>query len=392
MTFDIAIYGSGISSKIAAIALAKHDYSVCLISDQIGDYQSKTSSNLVTFLSHGSLGYLQTILSEIKFFEKFDDIRKISCQLEGLKKSKDEFIHFNEKKECVLGKIITNSEFDHFLNCELERNQKIDLIKGHKIIKIENNNNFTDISLDNKNSLSANLFILSSSKDEKIVNELGIKFINKDFCQKALSITVEADLKEKNCAFQKFTPDGAIALLPYRETEASVVWSADRNSDFMNMSETELEYQLNRRFNKFVNKIKIKNFELHNLKFNYANKLFYKNMILLGNIAHNIHPIAGQGLNLSIKDIAMLVKIISKYRDLGYELNNYIGLSEFDIERKLDNTTYSFGTYALEEMLTTKNLFLHNFVKRGLGIIQKNQTAKNYFIENATGKNFFKFL
>ena len=67
MTFDIAIYGSGISSKIAAIGLAKHDYSVCLISDQIGDYQNKTPSNLVTFLSHGSLGYLQTILSEIKF-------------------------------------------------------------------------------------------------------------------------------------------------------------------------------------------------------------------------------------------------------------------------------------------------------------------------------------
>ena len=69
-----------------------------------------------------------------------------------------------------------------------------------------------------------------------------------------------------------------------------------------------------------------------------------------------------------------------------------MGLSEFDIERKLDNTTYSFGTYALEEMLTTKNLFLHNFVKKGLGMIQKNQLAKNYFIESATGKNFFKFL
>ena len=85
--------------------------------------------------------------------------------------------------------------------------------------------------------------------------------------------------------------------------------------------------------------------------------LFYKNIVLIGNIAHNIHPIAGQGLNLSIKDIALFVKQINKYKSLGYKLNDQMILEEFEMKRKLDNTAYSFGTFSLNGYFSSNNKF-----------------------------------
>jgi 2-octaprenyl-6-methoxyphenol hydroxylase len=84
---------------------------------------------------------------------------------------------------------------------------------------------------------------------------------------------------------------------------------------------------------------------------------------LIGNIAHNIHPIAWQGLNLSIKDVALLVKQINKYKSLGYKLNNQMMLEEFEMERKLDSAAYSFGTFSLNGILSSRNCTLNNLIK-----------------------------
>ena len=74
--------------------------------------------------------------------------------------------------------------------------------------------------------------------------------------------------------------------------------------------------------------------EKHQLRFVYTKNLVYKNTVLLGNIAHNIHPIAGQGLNLSVKDIAVFVNQIKKYKSLGYKLNDQMALDEFETKEK----------------------------------------------------------
>ena len=112
----------------------------------------------------------------------------------------------------------------------------------------------------------------------------------------------------------------------------------------------------------------------------------------MGNIAHNIHPIAGQGLNLSIKDISLFVEIMSKYTSLGYEVNNRMVLKEFDQLRKIDNAAYSFGTLALDKILKSKNTFLSMFANMGINILDKNNLLKRKIIKNATGIENFKVL
>ena len=118
--------------------------------------------------------------------------------------------------------------------------------------------------------------------------------------------------------------------------------------------------------------------------------MYQNKVVLIGNIAHNIHPIAGQGFNLTIKDISKIVFYIKKYNSLGLELNSDQVLENFINNRKFDNFVFSFGTLAMENVFSSKNNFIRYLTSKGLKIVNKSHPLKNFFIEKATGKSDFK--
>ena len=391
MIFDVVIFGSGISAKISAIALAKNNLSVCIISD-CKKNEDIHETNLVTFMSIGSIHYLQTILTNYKIFDQYEEIKEINCMLVGVNNIIDQTINFNDNKNEILGKIVQNSFLESCLDNEIKNIPDIKLIHNSNISQYHDTINGVHLELTNKEIINSKLFILSSSKNKELIKKTDIKFINYDFEQDALSILIDYKTKQKNCAFQKFTNQGPIAVLPYSKNKSSIVWSVNRDSDILKKSKNELEVSLRKNLKEFIYDLEITNIERHSLKFQYAKKLTSKNTVLIGNIAHNIHPIAGQGLNLSIKDIALLVKKITKYQALGYRVNDKILLKEFDQERRLDNTLYSFGTFTLDSILKNQNRFLNFTVQKGLNLVEKNKMLKKVFVNSATGKSFFSAL
>ena len=148
-----------------------------------------------------------------------------------------------------------------------------------------------------------------------------------------------------------------------------------------------LYYVLANHLHDYISSLQLIKIEKHILQFTFAKNLFYKNTVLLGNIAHNIHPIAGQGLNLSIKDIALFIKQINDYHSLGYKINNRISLENFEMKRKLDNTAYSFGTFSLNGILSSNNKLVNHTLRKGFGLLDKNKFIKQLFINSATGKD-----
>ena len=97
-------------------------------------------------------------------------------------------------------------------------------------------------------------------------------------------------------------------------------------------------------------------------------------------------------MNLSIKDISLFLEIISKYRSIGYEVNDGMAFQEFDELRKIDNAAYSFGTLALDEFLSSKNSFVAKIANMGIYFLEKSSFAKKKIVENATGAKHFKSL
>ena len=232
------------------------------------------------------------------------------------------------------------------------------------------------------------MFYSASSREHDLLNSF--EFVEKKLDQVAISAFVNVQRKQYNSAYQLFTQDGPIALLPVQGNEASVVWSLEKNSSILKFKQNYLENQLNELFEKYVSKLNIKSIQTQKLSFSYAKNMYQDKIVLIGNVAHNIHPIAGQGFNLTVKDISKIVYYITKYHSLGLDLNSNQVLESFSNSRKYDNFAFSFGTLAMENIFSNKNNFIRNFTSKSLYLVNRSKKLKKFFIEKATGKTNFK--
>ena len=384
MTHDFIIYGNGLSSKLLALALSKNNFKSLIIADQ----KPKTKeSNLVTFLSEGSLKYISKVLETENIFPESEHIEKLDC--EHWVSKKETKLEFENPNKSTLGKIVPNIKIDEILNNKILSNSKHIHISDHYEItpKIDDNKiTITDKSGEKKSA--ALLFYSASSREHDLLNSF--EFVEKKLDQVAISASVNVQRKKHNVAYQLFTQDGPIALLPVQGNEASVVWSLEKNSSILKLQQNDLENRLNELFEKHVSKLNIKNIQTQKLSFSYAKNMYQDKIILIGNVAHNIHPIAGQGFNLTVKDISKIVYYITKYHSLGLDFNSNQVLESFSNSRKYDNFSFSFGTLAMENIFSNENKFIRNFTSKGLRLIDRSKKLKKFFIEKATGKTNFK--
>ena len=384
MTHDFIIYGSGISSKLLALALSKNNFKSFIIADQ----KPKTKeSNLVTFLSEGSLKYISKVLETENIFPESEHIEKLDC--EHWVSKKETKLEFENPNKSTLGKIVPNIKIDEILNNKILSNSKHIHISDHYEItpKIDDNRiTINDKSGEKKSA--ALLFYSASSLEHDLLNSF--EFVEKKLDQVAISASVNVQRKQHNVAYQLFTQDGPIALLPVQGNEASVVWSLEKNSSILKLEQNDLENRLNELFKKHVSELKIKNIQTQKLSFSYAKNMYQNKIVLIGNVAHNIHPIAGQGFNLTVKDISKIVYYTKKYHSLGLDFNSNQVLENFSNSRKYDNFAFSFGTLAMENIFSNENKFIRNFTSKGLKLVNRSKKLKKFFIEKATGKTNFK--
>ena len=384
MTYDFIIYGNGLSSKLLALALSKNNFKSLIIADK--KTKSK-ESNLVTFLSEGSLKYISKALETENIFSESEHIEKLNC--EHLVSKNETKLEFENHNRSMLGKIVPNVKIDEiFTNKILSNSEHIYVSDHYEITPKIDDNKITIINKSGEKKSAALLFYSGSSRENDLLNNF--EFVEKKLDQVAISASVKVQRKQHNAAYQLFTQDGPIALLPVQGNEASVVWSLEKNSTILKLPQNDLENQLNKLFEKHVSKLKIQNIQTQKLSFSYAKNMYQDKIVLIGNVAHNIHPIAGQGFNLTVKDISKIVYYITKYHSLGLDFNSNQVLESFSNSRKYDNFAFSFGTLAMENIFSNENNFIRKFTSYGLRLINGNRKLKNFFIEKATGKTNFK--
>ena len=156
MNYEITIFGSGISAKITSSLLAKSGFNVCLISDKDKNRLDK-DTNLVTFLSSGSLNYLSIMFPKMQFLNQSPEIKTIKCELESLNDNKSQSIEFNSSKSENLGKIIKNSYLEDFLDREIRQLGNVHTINSNQLDIVENNLEGVKLKLNNNEYIDYNL-------------------------------------------------------------------------------------------------------------------------------------------------------------------------------------------------------------------------------------------
>ena len=159
---------------------------------------------------------------------------------------------------------------------------------------------------------------------------------------------------------QIFTKLGPIAFLPVSATQTSLVYSI-KNKDTNNLKLTQSEFEkLVFKNNKIYEIESIKNFETFFLKSKHLKKYYDKKILAFGDILHQIHPLSGQGFNMSLRDIRVLLDIIRHRRSLGLTIDNSI-FKEFENKTKHLNYIFSSGNDFIYEFFNHNNFYLKNF-------------------------------
>ena len=203
----------------------------------------------------------------------------------------------------------------------------------------------------------------------KFIKTFSIKKFKKDYNSQAYTFIIKHKKIENTKAMQIFTKLGPIAFLPISNSETSIVFSKIDKNIILKKNE------IINIINKYNIKYEIKNFgklEKFKLEFSSPRSYYNNNLMSFGDSIHKIHPLAGQGFNMTLRDIKILSKIIQNRIDLGMELNSSI-YEEFEKKTKHFNFIFSSGIDFIHEFFKLDNKYKNNYSTKFLKFIGKNK-------------------
>ena len=351
----ICILGNNLSSLTLAKALVNQNIYVDLLT-QKKDLKINQSRTLGITKSNSDF-FNKNIINIEKLLWK---LNKIEIYTDNLKKEK--LINF-ENKNNQLFSIIKNKDLYRILEKDLSKNKYFKK-------KISNN---TNLSFEDNYELIVNCDYFHTATK---------KYFNKKIEKKYNSFAYTTTIKHKNIlndtAIQIFTRGGPLAFLPISSNETSIVYSAHNSLIKKKENIKELIMTYNFKY-EIYNIDKINSFELKSLN---LRSYYHKNILAFGDLLHRVHPLAGQGFNMTIRDIRTLIKIISNRQELGLPLDSSIN-EEFEKNLRHKNFIFSNGVDFIHEFFNIERKTKNNTLSRSIQFIGKNPIINRVFAKIA---------
>lgn len=376
----ICIIGGGLTGLITAVALSKLNLSVDLISNNIN---KNVKTNRTTAISHENLLFLKSL----NFF-KFSKNEFWPCPIMKLyakdKKEKLAEIFKLTKKKNVLY-MMNNSKIITYIVEKIKKEKKI----FFKTKKKYSNINFLDLLADNKalkNKIFSkyNLVILCTGSNfflrGGIANYPGLKF---SYEETAVTTTISHKICDNIVARQIFLDNEIIAFLPISNSKTSIIWSV-KNEGIKAKSKSYLKKKI-----KYFSKFFFKNIEFSsNIEYRDLNlflqKEYFRNRFLLfGDALHVVHPFAGQGFNMILRDLYSLSNILKRKLSLGLDIGSSDVLKEFSNETKPRNFVYSMSIDFLKKIFSYKKTYFNKFRVSSIKNINKSNFLKEIIYDFA---------
>lgn len=268
---------------------------------------------------------------------------------------------------------------------QLEKNHELDQNHGHRLDHEKVTVNI-ESKTENKQTLYAKMLLAADGTFSSIAKMSHIKMTRKPYHQHAVIANIATELPHKNKAFERFTKQGPLALLPLTRNRMSLVWcqSEENVQAILNLSKDALIDKLQQEFGYRLGLItKVGELTEYPLALHYAKKPYQGRVLLLGNSAHTLHPIAGQGFNLGLRDIAALVDHIKN--NLNGEMVSELFFESYQKQRQVDWKQTISITNGLVKLFS--NDFLPAVIARSkaLGLIDKVPFAKKQLAMAAMG-------
>jgi len=245
-----------------------------------------------------------------------------------------------------------------------------------------------EVTLADGRVLTAPLAVGAEGRGSVIRTEAGIGAVGWDYPQTGVVATVRMQRPHEGVAHEYFLPGGPFAILPLTDNRASLVWteSTARGAALKTARPEIFQAHLERRFGEFLGDVSVEGpVFTYPLNLQLAERFAAPRVALLGDAAHGVHPIAGQGLNLGLKGAAALAEVLVDALRLGEDIGSEVVLERYAAWRRFDTVTLSAGMDAFVRLFSNDNPLLR--VVRGVGMAAVNRVApaRRFFMHEAGG-------
>ncbi len=299
-------------------------------------------------------------------------------------------VHFDSADigESHLGHLIENRHLQQACLARCQQHANIDFICPDKPIAKEG----SSLTLDSGRTLNATLIVAADGAQSPLREWVGIESKGWDYDQHGIVCTVTTERPHQHTARQRFLPEGPLAFLPLPDPhQCSIVWSnsTEEAALLMQLADEDFKLVLAKAFNHQLGEIlNVSPRASFPLKRRHAERYIEPGFALVGDAAHTIHPLAGQGVNIGILDAATLAEIVIETHRKGRDIGSLHMLSKYQRRRKGDNLAIQFTMDAFKRVFGSDNPAIRLARQCGFRAVNNSTFLKNSFMHQASGQRF----
>ncbi len=340
--YDVAIVGAGLVGSSLACALANTPYRIVLIDSQKAVLKKPDSTSAQDGRSIALALSSKKMLSALGLWDKLGEyataIKNIHISDQGrFGTTRLDSAYYGVES---FGYLVPAELLIYILNAQVNRLENVTRLQPYQVAEIESQAECTKIKENNGNALQAKLLIAADGANSFIRNALHIPIEEKQYQQSAIVGSVLCEKAHHNTAYERFTENGPLALLPKQGNQCGFIWmnptvDAENNMALTNQAFMDkLQIAFGYRLGKFKSISKRFAYPLSLL---VSEQRVQQRVVLIGNAAQTLHPIAGQGFNLALRDIAELCELLARngLQDIDDKLKAYQALRQPDIEKTI---------------------------------------------------------
>ena len=389
---DVLIVGSGLNGATLAIALARAGHNVTII-----DQARQNKKKITTF---DGRSYALALASQrlLQAIEVWDNVAHCAQPIQEIKVSDGcigegsapFWMHFDKGQldEGPMGYMMEDRHLRPALLQAISQDNKITSIHGHSVISQETSTASAKITLDNGDQVEGRILVGSDGSGSETARRAGITHAQWNYDQESLVCAVRHELPHHGIAHQLFLPAGPLAILPLENHRSSIVWSENsiKAQQINAMNDEEYMTELRPRFGRFLGDIAFEgNRYSYPLYLALAQKMINHRLALVGDAAHTIHPIAGQGLNAGLRDIGALTEVLTKAARRGEDIGSITVLERYQQWRRFDTVTLALATDTFNRLFSNDIPILRAIRNIGMGFVNGFPDLKRTLIREAAG-------
>jgi 2-octaprenyl-6-methoxyphenol hydroxylase len=244
------------------------------------------------------------------------------------------------------------------------------------------------LSLANNQKITTRLLVGADGRQSGTAARAGITYTGWQYGQTALVCAVEHDRPHGGVAHQFFMPAGPMAVLPLSARRSTVVWSekTDSAAVIKTLDDAAFLDVLRPRFGDFLGDIALAGGRFsYPLEMMLAKSYIAPNLALIGDAAHGLHPIAGQGLNAGLRDVAALIQVLSEAKQRGEDFASQPVLARYQLWRRFDATALAVTTDGFNRLFSNDNPILRLGRDLGMGMINAMPKVRRGILREAAG-------